>query len=390
MNMKHIFLIGIAAVLAGCKPQTVESQSDTSVQQQVTTYTAKRQDLTGYSFFDGKLVIPDTAQAVAFSPYTTPIVSVSAIEGKKVDKGEPIVKLTIPGADAAASSAKAGVQSAEAEYAAQKEANSAPVAEAKRVLAEAQAAERAARDTIANGGEADLETATAARIQAEASLAQAQQELRRTLQPTKESIAQAAAYLRSAREDAAKGIVRAPISGTVVILAAKPGMMANANEPLATIVNFDKVRVQGLVPPELKDLVVKDSHVIIAMNGESSDPLDGIVLDVSVVPPSEGQKSPGYLTVIEFVNPERMVQPSYSVKRIGVKTGTVSNVLVVPVGAVVTKDGKSFISVKEGESWVEKPVEIGVTDGALVEIKSGINEGDQVRVTAPARTGQRI
>lgn len=175
-----------------------------------------------------------------------------------------------------------------------------------------------------------------------------------------------------------------------MILAAKPGMMANANEPLATIVNFDKVRVQGLVPPELKDLVVKDSHVIIAMNGESSDPLDGIVLDVSVVPPSEGQKSPGYLTVIEFVNPERMVQPSYSVKRIGVKTGTVSNVLVVPVGAVVTKDGKSFISVKEGESWVEKPVEIGVTDGALVEIKSGINEGDQVRVTTPARTGQRI
>ncbi|MEQ1934577.1 MAG: HlyD family efflux transporter periplasmic adaptor subunit, partial [Fimbriimonadaceae bacterium] len=187
--------------------------------------------------------------------------------------------------------------------------------------------------------------------------------------------------LAEAKADAAKGIVRSPISGTVVSLQAKPGMGAVSNQQLASIVNFEKVRVQAIVPAEFKDLVTKGTRVIVAMRGANSNPLDGIVLDVGIAPPVEGQTSPGYLAVIQFTDLSQMIQPSVLVKRIGVKAGTVKNAFVVPVGALFTKDGKRMVSVKNGEAWVETEVQTGISDGALTEIKSGLSEGAVVRVT---------
>ncbi len=381
MNTKHLSLLAIAIAigLAGCNTPAVD-KTTSRAPTQVTTDVVKRQDLTGYSFFDGKLIIPDSAKATAYSPYDTPVLSVMTGDGKQVSRGQPIVKLTIPGADAAAEAAKTYASSAAAEHAANKGLNSPAVADARRLLDEARATERQARDLIANGGQADLEDATRMRMQAEETLKVVEAEYRQSVQPTKVAVDQAAAYLREAKADAARGIVRAPISGTVVSFDAQPGMMAKSKQPLATIINFSAVRVQGLVPPELKDLVVKHSRVIISLGGPSSDPLDGTVVDVSVVPPADGQTSPGYLAVIQLLKPQAIVQPTITVKRIGVKTGTVKDALVIPVGALNTIDGKSSVNVKSGDKWIATPVELGLSDGALVEIKSGLKEGDVVQV----------
>lgn len=179
------------------------------------------------------------------------------------------------------------------------------------------------------------------------------------------------------------------VKGTAAMLTAQERMMATARQAVATIVDFSAVRVHGLVPAELQAAVVKDSSVIVAMNGANSDPLDGTVTDVSVAPPTEGQKSAGYLAVIRFLKPRPMLQPSLSVKRVGVKSGSASGVLVVPVGAVITIRGKSTVSVKNGDNWVTTPVEVGITDGARVEIKSGLREGSMVRVYPPQQDLER-
>ncbi len=381
MNTKHIPLILMSLAIFGCDASVTSKTSAVNVK--VTTDVVKRQDLTGYNFFDGSLVIPDTAQGTAFSPYDAKVESVMTGAGKKVNRGEPIVKLEIPGADAATSSAKSNVENAQANLAIQRSESSAPVVEAKLLLIQAQAAEKSARDTVANGGEADVEWATQSRIGAESVLKQAQHELNVSLQSPRSAVASASVNLEEAKADAAKGIVRATISGTVISLDAKPGMSALSNQPLATIVNFNKVTVQAIVPPEHKDLVVKGTRVIVAMRGANSNPLDGVVLDVGIAPPTVGQNSPGYLAVIQFTNLAQMVQPSVLVKRIGVKAGTVKDAIVVPVGAIFWRSGKSFASVQNGASWTETEVVLGISDGALTEIKSGLSEGSIVKVTKP-------
>jgi len=385
MATKQISMIAVVLILSGCNSPLVAPESGVQPTG-FTTDVVKRQDLTGYSFFDGKLVVPESAQATAYSPYDTPVLAVMTGAGKYVERGDPIVKLTIPGADAAAAAAKTKVNSAQADYSDQKSDRSATVRNAKQALSDAQAAEKVARDTVASGGQADVDAATQTRVDAEAALQSAQQDLRQSLQPTRDAVSNAAAALSAAQADAAQGIVRAPITGTIVSFDAQPGMMAKSKQPLATIINFEKARVQGLVPAELKDLVVKDSRLIIAMEGASSDPMEGSVVDITVVPPSEGQEGPGYLAVIQLLKPRSMVQPSTSVKRIGVKTGSAKGVLVVPTGAIFVKDGKKTVDVQSGGNWIETSIEAGISDGALTEIKSGLTEGATVRVQLPKGT----
>lgn len=387
MRTKRIQTIAIAlavsAMIAGCNPPMTAETSNPAAPS-YTTDTVKRQDITGYSFVDGKLVIPTTAQASAFSPYDTPVESVSVITGKYVRRGQPIIKLTIPGVDEAKSMAKADAASAKSNLSTAKTSASAPVDQAKQELADAQAAEKRARDTVASGGSADVDAAVQARVQAEENLRQAQQQLNETVQPQKEALAQSNAELQSVREDARKGIVRAPISGTVVTLGAKPGTQATANTPLATIIDFEAARVQATIPADLKDDATYGAHVAIFMSGASSAPVDGIVDKVTVAPPVSGQASSGYVAEIRFANPRQMLQPSTSVNRIGVKTGSVENALVVPVGAVVQKNGQAVVMVKNGEQWVETPVATGLTDGVVMEIRSGLSEGQEVQVAQSA------
>ena len=219
-------------------------------------------------------------------------------------------------------------------------------------------------------------------MDAEAALRQAQLQMQQNLEPAKQLAASSDAQLQEVKADAAQGIVRAPISGTVVSLAAKPGMNAKSKQELATLIDFSATRVQATVPPELKGVILKGSRVIIAMSGPSAEPLDGRVLSVRVTPPAAGEQSSGYLAEIRFTNPQSMAQPSTQVSRVGIKTGHVKNVLVVPVAAVFTKDGASMVNLQKGSEWIPAKVSTGLSDGNLIEIKSGVAQGDVVQIRA--------
>jgi HlyD family secretion protein len=54
------------------------------------------------------------------------------------------------------------------------------------------------------------------------------------------------------------------------------------------------------------------------------------------------------------------------------------NVITLPASAVSSNGGKSFVYVKSGSKYSEKPIETGVENGGVVEILSGVSVGDQV------------
>ena len=60
------------------------------------------------------------------------------------------------------------------------------------------------------------------------------------------------------------------------------------------------------------------------------------------------------------------------------------NVLTLPLSCLAGRDKKALISVKASDgSFQEKTVELGASDGAMIEIVSGINEGDEVSTIPP-------
>ncbi|GAA4599391.1 hypothetical protein GCM10023194_79340 [Planotetraspora phitsanulokensis] len=70
-----------------------------------------------------------------------------------------------------------------------------------------------------------------------------------------------------------------------------------------------------------------------------------------------------------------------------VTVASVDNALAVANAAVTTAGGRSTVRVLENGRQVVKPVEIGVKGDTLTEIKSGLQEGDQVVRTLPTTTG---
>ncbi len=272
------------------------------------------------------------------------------------------------------------LKAAQSSYAAAKALNEAPVREAERALVEARMAEKQARDDVQAGGSSDLVAATEVRKMAEAAVQSAKATMNALVLLEKQDVDMAMEYLKDARAGARIANIRTPISGTVVTLDAKPGLVVKAQQTLATIIDLAAIRIQGVVHPDQKDLVKRGDEVLIALEGANSDPFNGVVKEVSILPPSEGQASQGYLAVIDFNNEKGWVLPGTMIKRLGVKTGMVKDVLVVPAGAVTSKDGKSTVLVQKGAEWIATEVTIGLTDGAVVEIKSGLNEGDVVKV----------
>ncbi|WP_194898920.1 HlyD family efflux transporter periplasmic adaptor subunit [Catenulispora pinisilvae] len=70
---------------------------------------------------------------------------------------------------------------------------------------------------------------------------------------------------------------------------------------------------------------------------------------------------------------------------VSVTTDNVTNVLYVPSSSVTTLGGQSFVTVVDGKTQTQTPVQIGVVGDTSTEITSGVNEGDEVLLSS--RTG---
>ncbi|MFU0531640.1 efflux RND transporter periplasmic adaptor subunit [Gardnerella vaginalis] len=59
------------------------------------------------------------------------------------------------------------------------------------------------------------------------------------------------------------------------------------------------------------------------------------------------------------------------------------SVLTLPVSAVAGRVQKGLVSYKKGDNWERKEVGLGISDGANIEITSGLHEGDVVAGVSP-------
>lgn len=89
---------------------------------------------------------------------------------------------------------------------------------------------------------------------------------------------------------------------------------------------------------------------------------------------------------VKFQVGERLVRTGIS-SNISILVSRAENALSLPANAVFIDDDKRFVYVKTGEHRFEiRPVEIGVGNLNFIEIKSGVNEGDEIATTRPSQS----
>lgn len=168
--------------------------------------------------------------------------------------------------------------------------------------------------------------------------------------------------------------IRSPITGVVTNRPLYQGQMATAGTPLMTVMNLSQVIGRAYVSPQQAEMLrVGDSAMIDPGAGQPEVPAK-----VTVVSPALDPNSTTVQVWVEAPNPGGRLKPGATV-RVHM-TASTQNALVVPAEAVLTaNDGATSVMVIGPHHHAHQtPVKIGITEKGLVQILSGLHEGEQV------------
>jgi membrane fusion protein (multidrug efflux system) len=351
-----------------------EEKVETEVPVHVTkvTRTTLRRHVDGYGTVaadpahDGK----PAAGARLASPVAGVLALASCAEGDRVEKGALLFQLDVRAA--AAEEQKAGAAEATASAALVRLRAVADYAER-----EQERTKRLHQDGLAS--EKDLRDAELRALSAKNDLIEA-----------RAKAAEAHAGLAAAQTQRGLLGIRAPISGTVVRIYVNPGEAVDINPSttLADIVDLDRLVVAATLPAaELASLKLgQPVELYVAENAR----------DAAVAARADEVKVPGYRGALGFIGlqvdprtdtvpvrvlvpPEARLRPGQYLRlRIAVEEH--AGCLAVPVeSAVAGPDGGMVVAVVEGDKATQKPVQVGLREGALLEVRGeGLTEGTRV------------
>jgi RND family efflux transporter MFP subunit len=381
MNTRTLIGLVAAAALAGCGPSSETISGRTQhLQTEPTTAKVARRDIVGYSLLQGSLYVPPTSDAIVRAPYDSPVQELDVKVGQRVAKGELILKMSLPDQQQYLAETKSALSAAETAYANAHLTYGSGTREAERQLAQARSTERTLRQSVAQGGDSsELQNAVTARQESEEALIQARADENEKVLPYKQQLDQARAAYQAAQRGERQANVAAPISGTVVELNAQTGQQLAGGTPIAHVVDLADIQVKCDLTPAQATLVEKDKPVVVTFEGLEDKPFDGTVTDVQTLPATAtGVKRQA---TIDFKNDAGLVKPGMPVKSVGVKIGETRDALAVPATAVFQdSSGRFAVRVQRNGEWRVQPVEIGLSDGFFTQVKSGVTEGETVRV----------
>lgn len=309
--------------------------------------TAKPEFKSLASYFStmGELVPVSNAEATVSAPLTGVVSGIRALPfvGKKVSKGEIVAVIEPPlhqeggMGELAASWAEARnrVTLAQKEYDRAKRLYDAKIAPAKRVE------------------EAELALSSA----------------RASLQPLQKA-------MESVKGEGGNRItVRAPVSGTVVEVAASNGKGVQAGEPILRIINTGTLWLKANIP---------------AADAGKAALASGATFTVTGL---EGEFRPTRLvTVNDMLDPQtRTLSAMFAVPNPGgrlkvgmfanvmIRTGEAKNALAVPQDALVEDEGRWFLFVQTAaQAFERREVQVGAKDKGYVQITGGLEDHERV------------
>lgn len=251
-----------------------------------------------------------------------------------------------------------------------------------------------ARNKLARARRLNQEGILSAEQLEAAELAQATAELR--LEDARESVRQAQANLAEARDNLRKTTIYAPLTGRVIALNTEEGevvVSGTMNNPASVIGEIADLSVI------LAKVDVDETEVVLVKPGQSArivvDALPdkeyhGRVAEVGNKGFSRAQQPDVTFFNVEILleDPDEDLRPGMSV-RAEIDTAVHPDVLVAPIQAVVERDVKDketdvVFVVQDGKA-VQRVVKTGISDETRVEIVSGLKAGDKV-VTGPYRS----
>jgi multidrug efflux pump subunit AcrA (membrane-fusion protein) len=165
------------------------------------------------------------------------------------------------------------------------------------------------------------------------------------------------------------------------------GTAIRERQRILNIPDLSKMRINAKVHESEVERIVPGRHARIRIDALPGESLKGIVDSVRPLPdpPPGGMGGIGtdlkvYTVYIRIVDPPAQLRPGMS-GDVEVLVQQPADVLVVPVQAVLQFGGKDHVYVDTADGPRLREVELGTTNDALVEVRRGLGEGEEVLLT---------
>jgi HlyD family secretion protein len=265
-------------------------------------------------------------------------------------------------------------------------------AAAQQTLDDMTAQTQSAQATL-DASQAQVKVAEAQIAQADAQVAAArQQELSAgtQVQTQQSQSASQQAALENTRLGVVNATITAPFDGIVVSRSLDPGayVTPGTSTPIVAIADLDQTEVTVNVTETQIAAIRRGAPAQITVDAFPGRTFEG---KISRIAGGADQATRTIQVEIDIANPGHLLRPGmYATAQLS--AGTDKDVLVVPLGALVSVGDQHFVWVVKDDKVTRRQVTVGRANGEVVEVTAGLIDGDQIiaRGADLVREGQRV
>jgi HlyD family secretion protein len=202
------------------------------------------------------------------------------------------------------------------------------------------------------------------------------------------NVARAQARLENLSTQLSYATVRSPMAGRILRVyieegtAVSPVTAVTGGTPLLSLAGTDKLFLEGLVDENEVARVVLAQPARIRTEAYADRSFEGVVTDIAPVG-TRIQNVTYFEVEIEVVDPDaQLLRPRMSGDA-EIVTEVVEMALVIPETALRYRGEEIYVETvlrESGARIVEKTVEIGIVDGSRVQVLSGLEGSEEVRL----------
>jgi membrane fusion protein (multidrug efflux system) len=170
--------------------------------------------------------------------------------------------------------------------------------------------------------------------------------------------------------------VRSSIAGIVNELPAKKGLYLAVADPVATVLDIDRVKIIVGIPETDVDAVRKIDRFEVTIEALQNKEVTGAKYFLAIAPDSQAQV---YRLELEVPNSSGEILPGMFA-RVEIIKEEIPEALAIPLYAVISRDNKHFVFLEEDNVARLQEVRLGVLDGWQIQITEGLEPGQRVIV----------
>ena len=172
--------------------------------------------------------------------------------------------------------------------------------------------------------------------------------------------------------------IYSPIDGIFDQQQVELGQSVNALEKLGRVINLSKVQVKAYLSPDDGAFVTEGDTALVTRRNENAKKITG---RVETINPALDETNRSMVANIIINTENNWPQPGETV-RLEIMTGTLDNVLSIPVAALTYEGNQPVVFVKKSElQYEKKEITLHEIRDNFAIVQNGLKVGEQVAVT---------